>query len=115
MGQFIDINAACGNICGNQSADVTALEACQRLCAGGLAFVAVQGHGVDTVFGEVFGHVVGAKFGAGEHQHLAPVVFVDDVREQGFLFATAHRVNHLCDALHGGVARRDLDALWVFQ
>ena len=115
MGQFVDVNTACRNISCHQGADVAALETCQRLCASGLAFIAVQGHGVDAALSEVFGHVVGAKFSSGEHQHLAPVVLIDDVREQGFLFATAHGVNHLGNALHRGVARRDLNTLWIFQ
>ena len=61
------------------------------------------------------GHVVGAELGAGEHQHLAPVVFLDDVRQQGFFLAATDRVDQLRDALHRGVARRDLHALRVFQ
>ena len=115
MGQFVDVDTAGCNICCHQGADVAALKTCQGLGASGLAFIAVQGHGVDAALCEVFGHIVSAKFGAGEHQHLAPVVFIDDVGEQGFLFATAHGVNHLGNALHRGVARRDLNALWIFQ
>ena len=115
MGQFVDVDTAGCNICCHQGADVAALKTCQGLGASGLAFIAVQGHGVDAALCEVFGHIVSAKFGACEHQHLAPVVFIDDVGEQGFLFATAHGVNHLGNALHRGVARRDLNALWIFQ
>ena len=35
--------------------------------------------------------------------------------QQGFFLATAHRVDHLGDALHGGVAGRDLHALRVLK
>ena len=115
MRQIVDINAAGGDVGGDQCADVTALEALKRLGAGSLALVAVQGHGVDAGLAQVLGHVVGAKLGAREDQHLAPVVLLDDVRQQGFLLAAAHRVDGLCDALHRGVARRDLDALRVAQ
>ena len=115
MGQLIDVDTAGRDVGCDQGADVATFEASQGLGARCLAFVAVQGHGVDAVFGEVLGHIVGAKFGAGEHQHLAPVVFVDDVREQGFLFATTHRVHDLVDPLHRGVAGRNLNALGVFQ
>ena len=115
MGQLIDVNTAGRDVGRNQGADVTTFEASQCLGPGCLTFVAVQGHGINAVFGEVLGHIVGAKFGAGEHQHLAPVVFVDDVGEQGFLFATAHRVHDLVDPLHRGVTGRNLNALWVFQ
>ena len=54
----------------------------QRLRAGALALVAVQCHRLHTVLGQELGHVVGAELGAREHQHLAPVVLVDDVRQQ---------------------------------
>ena len=113
MWQFINVNAACRNVGGDQSANIAALETCQRLGARGLTFVAMQGHGADAVFGEEVGHIVGAKFGACEHQHLAPVVLVDDVCQQSFFLATAHRVHHLRNALHRGVFGRDLNALWV--
>ena len=63
----------------------------------------------------MFGDIVGTKLGTRENQHLAPVVFVDDVGQQGFLFAAADWVNGLRDALHRGVARCDLDVQWVAQ
>ena len=63
----------------------------------------------NAVFSQMFSDVVSAKLGTREDQNLAPVVLVDDVREQGFLFAAADRVNGLRDALHGRVARRDLN------
>ena len=113
--QVVDVNAACGNVGGHQGAHITALEAGQRLGAGGLALVAVQRHGGNAVLLQKLGHVVGAKLGAGEHQHLAPVLRVNDVRQQGFFLAAAHGVDHLRDALHRGVARRDLHALRVLQ
>jgi hypothetical protein len=49
-----------------------------------LAFVAVQCHSGDAIFFQEFGNVVGAKFGAGEYQHLAPVVLIDDVASKAF-------------------------------
>ena len=107
--QLVNVNAAGSDVGGHQRADVAVFEAGQRLRAGGLALVAMQGHGRNAVFRQVLGHVVGAELGAGEHQHLAPVVLRDDVREQRFLFGAAHRVDGLRDALHRGVARRDLD------
>jgi hypothetical protein len=113
--QLVDVDAAGGDVGGHQRADVAALEAGQRLGAGGLALVAVQRHRLDAVLGQEFGHVVGAELGAGEHQHLAPVVLLDDVRQQRLLLAAADRVDHLRDALHRGVARRDLDALRVLE
>ena len=113
--QVVNVNAARGDVSGHQGADIATFEAAQRLGAGSLALVAVQGHGLNAVFGQKFSHIVGTKLGAGKHQHLAPVVFLDDVCEQGFFLATAYGVNQLGDALHRGVARGDLDALRIFQ
>ena len=70
---------------------------------------------MDAVLGQELGHVVGTKLGPGEDQHLAPVVLLDDVRQQRFFLAAAHWVDQLRDALHRGVARRDLDALRIFK
>ena len=113
--QLVDVDAACGNVSRHQRTDVAVFKALQGLGAGGLALVAVQGHRGNPGFGQMLGHVVGAEFGAREHQHLAPVVLVDDVREQRFFLAATDRVNGLGDALHRGVARRDLDRLGVFE
>jgi hypothetical protein len=90
VGQVFDVNTACCNVGGHQCADLAALEASQRLCAGGLALVAVQGHGFHAIFGQEVGHIVRAKLGACEHQHLAPVVFLDDVQQHVFFLAAAH-------------------------
>ena len=113
--QLIDVDTACSNVSGHQGANVAALEASQGLRAGSLALVAVQCHGADAVFGQKLSHVVGAKLGACEHQNLAPIVFIDDVCQQSLFLAAAHGMNRLRDALHSGVAGRDLDALRVFQ
>ncbi len=113
--QVVDVDATCGDVGGHQGADLAGLEAFQRLSAGALALVAVQRHGRHAVLGQVVGHVVGAELGAREDQYLAPVVLLDDVQQHLLLLGAAHRVDDLADALHRGVARRDLDALWVFQ
>ena len=115
MWQVFNVNASGSNIGGYQSANVAALEASQRLSASGLTFVAVQGHGLDAVLGEVVGNIVGAKLGARKHQHLAPVVLIDDVHQHFFFLAAAHRVDDLRDALNSGVAGSDLNALRILQ
>ena len=115
VGQIIDVDAARGNVGGHQRANVAALEAGERLGARRLALVAVQRHRIDAVLDQELRDIVRAEFGAREHQHLAPVVFLDDVGQQRLLFAAADRVDELRDALHRGVARRDLDALRVLE
>ena len=113
--QFVDINTAGGNVGGYKGAYVAALETGQRLCTGCLALVAMQGHSSDAIFFQKLRHIVGTKFGAGEHQHLAPIVFIDDVSQQGLFLATADRIDNLGDALHGSVTRRDLHTLRVLE
>ena len=113
--QVINVNAAGSNVGGYQSAYIAALESRQGLGAGSLALVAMQRHCGNAVLFQELGHIVGAELGAREHQHLAPVLFVNDVRQQGLLFAAAHGVDHLRDALHRGVAWRDLHALRILQ
>ena len=111
--QVVDVDAAGCDIGRHQGPDVTAFETGQCLCAGGLALIAVQGHGSNAILFQKLRYVVGAKLGAGEHQYLAPVVLVDDVGQQGLLLAATHGVDHLGDALHGGVTWCHLHALRV--
>ena len=113
--QLVDVDAAGRDVGRDQRADVAVLETGQRLGPGALALVAVQRHRLDPVLGQEFGDVVGTKLGACEHQHLAPVVLLDDVRQQLLFLAAADRKDLLGDALHRGVARRDLDALRIAQ
>ncbi len=113
--QVVDVDPARSDVGGHQGADGAALEVGQRLGARALALVAVQRQRTDAVGIEVVGHVVGAKLGACKHQHLAPVVFFDDVRQQRFFLAAPDRVDGLHDALHRGVGRRDLNVLRAAQ
>ena len=115
MRQIVDVDTACGNIGSNQGADFTRFEATQCLRAGGLALVAMQCHRADALLGQKFCHRVCAKFGTCKYQNLTPLVFVDDVGEQGFFLAASYRMNHLRNALHGGIAGRDLHGLRVFE
>ena len=88
--QVVNVNTACCNIGSNQRANVAAFKTCQCLRARALALVAVQRHRADAVLFQELGHVIGAKLGACKHQYLAPVVLVDDVRQQGLLLAATH-------------------------
>ena len=115
VGQFVDVDATCCNISSYQRTQFAGLEAFEGLSTGALALVAVQGHGRDAILGQVLGNVVGAKLGAGENQHLAPVVFLNDVQQNLLLLAATHGVDHLLDALHCRVAGRNLNGLRVAQ
>ena len=111
--QVFNVDATRCNVGGHQGANVATFETSQGLRASCLTFVAVQGHGLDAIFGEVIGHIVGAKLGACKHQHLAPVVQINDVYQHFFFLAPTHRMNHLRNTLNGGVAWRDLNALRI--
>ena len=63
----------------------------------------------------MLGQAVGAVLGAGEHQHLLPVVRTDQVGQQRRLALAIHAVNHLRNALGSGVARRNLDTHRIVQ
>ncbi|VVN46642.1 hypothetical protein PS639_05808 [Pseudomonas fluorescens] len=80
--QLIDVEAASGDVGGDQDAHFTGLEVGQGFGAGVLALVAVDGDGGKTVFVQVFGQAVGAMLGASEHQHLFPGACGDQVRQQ---------------------------------
>jgi hypothetical protein len=69
----------------------------------------------DAVLGQVLGELVGAVLGAGEHQRLEPLLFLDQVGEQFALLLLADQVDRLVDALGGGVARRDFHRGRVVQ
>lgn len=43
VGELVDVNAAGGNISGNQHADIPLLESAQGILTGGLGLVAVDG------------------------------------------------------------------------
>jgi hypothetical protein len=58
---------------------------------------------------EVFGELVGAVLGAGEHQHLEPLVLLDQEGEQFALHLLRAQVHRLGDQLGGGVAAGHLD------
>src|SRR5690606_18528137 len=68
--QLVDVDAARGNVSGDQYLDAVVLEVGQGTGALRLALVAVDGSGLDAKAGEFLHHVVGAVLGAAEHQHL---------------------------------------------
>ena len=113
--QIVDIDATRCDVGRHQHADLAALKPREGLGACCLALVAVQCHGSDALFVQEVGHMVGTKFGAAKHQHLAPLLGLDDVGQQGFLLLPAHGMHHLFDELHRGVFRRDLNALRFVQ
>ncbi|MCY1346834.1 hypothetical protein D9M69_329320 [compost metagenome] len=115
VGQLVDVQAAGGDVGGDQDAHVVGLEVGQRLGPRVLTLVAVDRGGRQAVLAQVFGEAVGAVLGAGEHQHLLPGADGDQVRQQRTLLHGGDAEHALFDALDGGVRRGDLDALRVVQ
>jgi len=69
-----------------------------------LALVAVDSGGGDAVFIQLFRQMVSAVLGAGKHQHLPPVVFADQVRQQFTLAFLVHKVHVLGHQFGRGIA-----------
>ena len=69
----------------------------------------MQRRGRQAVAVELFAQAVGAVLGAGEHQHLMPAVFLDQVAEHCALARFFDHDHFLVDTIGGGVARRDVD------
>ena len=113
--QRLDVQAARGDVGGDQHLQLVVLEALERARARRLALVAVDGDGVDAVLPELLGEAVGAVLGLGEHQHLLPAIGLDEVREQRALAVLVHRVGDLGDELDRRIAPRDLDGDRVVQ
>ena len=104
--QLVDVQTARGDVGGDQHRQRAVLELRQRTRTCGLALVAVDGGRLDAMLGQVLGELVGAVLGAGEHQRLEPLLFLDQVGEQFALLFLANHVDGLIDALGGGVTRR---------
>ena len=106
--KLVDVDAACGNVRGYQHPGGAVLEIAQGILAGRLALVAVDGLCGNTVFDQIFDHLVRAVLGAGEDQdrrHLRGHV-VQQVAQQKALAFLVHLVDGLGNFFgrggHGG-------------
>ena len=115
MRQFLDVEAARRDFGGHQRRDAVFLEILECAHARVLALVAMDGHGRDAGALQLLREPVGAVLGAREHQHLVPVAFLDQVREQVALVLLRNAVGALLHLVGGGVTRRDLHRYWIFH
>ncbi|OIQ77342.1 hypothetical protein GALL_409680 [mine drainage metagenome] len=113
--KLVDVEAARGDVGGHQHRDAAVLELRQRLGAGRLALVAMDGGGRNAVLDQFFGQAVGAVLGAGEYQHLFPGVMFDQVAHQVALVALLHQVHGLFHQFRRGVAASDGDEARIVQ
>ncbi|EWS52902.1 hypothetical protein X551_04306 [Methylibium sp. T29] len=113
--QLVDVDAARGDVGCHQHLERAALEVGQRLGARGLALVAVDRHRGDALVVQILGEAVGAVLHAAEHQHLVPILALDQVGQQFLLLVAVDRMDLLRDGLDGAVAARHLDHLRAVQ
>ncbi len=110
-----DINAARGDIGGDQHLELARAEALQGPLALALAAVAVDRIGADSLFAERLRQLVRPELGAGEHQPPQHLRFVQEGAEQVALQLLVHHHHALLDALDRGGLRSNLHAHRVVE
>src|SRR3954451_5681680 len=105
----LDVNAAGGDISGDQDAVVAFLEALQRLVALALAAVAVDRGGLEAALGEPLGQAIGAVLGAGEDEERT-LLIAEHLLEQRLLAGLLDLVYVQVDLLVGLAGGADFDA-----
>ncbi|KFB68492.1 MAG: hypothetical protein CAPSK01_001888 [Candidatus Accumulibacter vicinus] len=107
--QFVNVEAARGNVGGDQHQDRTLLESFERLQALLLALVAMDRVGGNPGLLQFAGEPVGFDLGAGEHQHLIEIGRLQEFDQQRALGLGRHRVDAVGDRLGHGVAPGHFD------
>ena len=107
----IDVNAAAGDVGGDQGADMALLEVGQSLFALTLALVAMNGCGLNARLFKIFRHAVGAVLGAGEDDDLVKGRIGEHFSQKRTLAARLDEDHLLGDLFDGGGGRshRHLD------
>ena len=88
MADAVDVDAAGGNVGGDQRADLAGAECRQHPLAVVLRLVAVNGVGGDAGPGEALHHLVGAMLGAGEDQRAVDRLLLQQLRQQARAWPT---------------------------
>ena len=108
VGHVVDVDAAGGDVGGDQYVDLTGAEGLERLLPGDLAQVAVHGADLESALGELVGHLLGGALGAGEDHRRAAAVGLQDATDHLHLVQGMGAVGELLGAVVGG---RTLHAL----
>src|SRR3954453_2607414 len=90
-----DVDAARGDVGGDQHVDLAGAEGAQRLLAGTLAEVAVHGGGGEPALDQVVGDLLRGALGAAEHHHQTAVAGLQDPGEQLGLVQVVRPVDEL--------------------
>ena len=115
VGDGIDVDAAGGDVGGDEDAVLAGFEAGEGGVALGHGAVGVDGGGVDLVAAELIGEAVGAVLGAAEDDDGVEVLVFQKLEEEEGFELLRDGVDGLGDA-HGGLGLAvDLDGDGVFE
>ena len=107
VGDVVDINAASGNVCGDEDVHLAGLEAFQRLDALALGLVAMDGGRLETELVEMLVDPVRAALGAGKHDGAVNALLRQDFQQQLALGGLRGEDHRLLDPLDRTGDRRD--------
>ena len=108
VGDVVDVDAAGGDVGGDQHVDLTGAEGFERLLPCDLAEVAVDGADFEAAFGEFVGHLLGGALGAGEDHRRAAALGLQNATDHLHLVQGVGAVGELLGGVVGG---RPLHAL----
>src|SRR6185437_747742 len=109
MRDAVDIDAAGGDVGGDENARFAVAKAGKRTLARGLRFVAVDRLRANPAARQLLSDPVGAVLGAGEDEGARGRAIRQEIGEEGALVALFDEIDALRDALDGGCLRRDRD------
>ncbi len=109
MADAVDVNAATGDVGGDQHANLALAKALQRADALVLRDVAGHLRCTDAILGQTLFDASYFVLAIGEDHYPRPVVLGDQVVQQLVLVAAGHGIDVLLDGIAGHVLRFDLD------
>ena len=102
VGHVVDVDAASGDVGGDQHVDLAGAEGLECLLAGDLAEVAVHGADFESALGEFVGHLLGGALGAGEDHRRAAAVGLQDAADHLHLVQGVGAIGELFGGVVGG-------------
>ena len=115
MGDLVHVDAARGDVGGDQHAQLAGLERLKRALALRLALVAVDGPSLDAAGLQIGRDLVGAVLGLGEHQAAGEARIAEQLGQQRALAPLFDVDDRLADSLNRGGLGRHLDLDRVLQ
>lgn len=109
VSHVVYIDAAGGDVGGDEDTGTPGLEVCQRSFTGTLRLVAVDGLSLDVGAEKLLNQFIGSMLGAGEDQHTANGAVAEEVFQQGAFVLLFYEEDGLVDLLDGGGLGSDFD------